>query len=449
MDEPKEDSQPKRSADGSEKIYIDHTTRSPVPFSTRYIVEGGEDAQSVNKAEIKSMKIEAQEEPAPTTEYAPGESTADVAIAENTVVAVEEKAVAEEATAVAEEATAVAEEVTAVAEEGKAVAAEGTAVAAEEVEAATEEVEAATEAATEETASAAEETAAAAEETAAAAEETVTEEKIKSVENVESTEDKVLEVDEPASISEAQPVEDLANFQNEKTCEEDPVSAVPEASDTPTAQAEDEAVEENEEAEEEEEEEDVFAGLSVFANDVFGLLGLPAEPLSSEERAPKPLPATGQDPTNIVRLLQDLMTYDEEEPEVTYGLGALDLHGRTSSVSHLLAALVTTLDPQHLRRLATRIMSDTCMWISRLFRYSYDTVYLHRKCQNERPRAHTLLLQLRHTSYSRDLDNEGLYAAPPMLCILNASLQGAYARISMGRTTHTGRIRGLNCSHII
>lgn len=62
------------------------------------------------------------------------------------------------------------------------------------------------------------------------------------------------------------------------------------------------------------------------------------------------------------------MTYDEEEPDVTYGLGPMDGHGRLAVVSHLLAALVTTLDPQHLRRLATRIMSDSCLWISRLFR---------------------------------------------------------------------------------
>ena len=45
------------------------------------------------------------------------------------------------------------------------------------------------------------------------------------------------------------------------------------------------------------------------------------------------------------------------------------MNGRVAVVSHLLAALVTTLDPQHLRRLATRVMSDSCMWVSRLFRY--------------------------------------------------------------------------------
>lgn len=66
--------------------------------------------------------------------------------------------------------------------------------------------------------------------------------------------------------------------------------------------------------------------------------------------------------------VQDLMTYDDEEPDMTYGPGPSDMEGRLAAVSHLLAALVTTLDPQHLRRLATRLMSDSCLWVSRLFR---------------------------------------------------------------------------------
>ena len=61
--------------------------------------------------------------------------------------------------------------------------------------------------------------------------------------------------------------------------------------------------------------------------------------------------------------------YDEDEPDVTHSPGPLDGQGRLAVVSHLLAALVTTLDPQHLRHLASRVMSDTCLWVSRLFRW--------------------------------------------------------------------------------
>lgn len=73
-------------------------------------------------------------------------------------------------------------------------------------------------------------------------------------------------------------------------------------------------------------------------------------------------------PQPLLFPFQDLVTFDEDDPEVTFCPGPLDGQGRLAAVSHLLAALVTTLDPQHLRRLASRIMSDTCLWVSRLFR---------------------------------------------------------------------------------
>ena len=69
-----------------------------------------------------------------------------------------------------------------------------------------------------------------------------------------------------------------------------------------------------------------------------------------------------------VFLLQDLITYDIEEPEISYRPEPLDSESQIAVVSHLLAAVVTTLEPQHLRRLATRLVSDTSLWISRLFR---------------------------------------------------------------------------------
>ncbi|XP_063884036.1 pyridoxal-dependent decarboxylase domain-containing protein 1-like [Scylla paramamosain] len=172
--------------------------------------------------------------------------------------------------------------------------------------------------------------------------------------------------------------------------------------------------EEEEEGEEEEEEEDVFAGLSTFAGEVFGTLATPTDPLSGEERSPRPLSLNGSDLSSTMRLLQDLVTYDEDDPEMTYCPGPLDGQGRLAAVSHLLAALVTTLDPQHLRRLASRIMSDTCLWVSRLFRHFESTAYIHEDVREGVVRVCRMLL---HARYPR-LASEGfqaLYARPPVI----------------------------------
>lgn len=59
-----------------------------------------------------------------------------------------------------------------------------------------------------------------------------------------------------------------------------------------------------EEGEEEEEEEDVFGALSVFTSEVLGTLGCPADPMSPQDRSPRPLPHHPTDIPSIMKLLQ-------------------------------------------------------------------------------------------------------------------------------------------------
>ncbi|KAG7171412.1 Pyridoxal-dependent decarboxylase domain-containing protein 1-like [Homarus americanus] len=200
--------------------------------------------------------------------------------------------------------------------------------------------------------------------------------------------------------------------------------------------------------EEEEEEEDVFGSLSVFVTEVFGTLSSPAEPFRSEDRSPRPLALNGIDPTNTMRLLQDLMTYDEEDPDVTYGLSSVDSHSRLAVVSHLLAALVTTLDPQHLRRLATRIMSDSCLWVSRLFRYFESTAYVHEDVREGVVRVCRMLLHTRYPKYKCD-GYEALYARPPVLYTSSTVRPGLPQHIATMLGLGSGCVRVVPCNTVV
>ncbi len=49
-------------------------------------------------------------------------------------------------------------------------------------------------------------------------------------------------------------------------------------------------------------------------------------------------------------------------------LKALDGHADVAILGHSIAAYVSTLELVHLRTFITRIVSDTTLWVSRLFR---------------------------------------------------------------------------------
>ncbi len=51
-------------------------------------------------------------------------------------------------------------------------------------------------------------------------------------------------------------------------------------------------------------------------------------------------------------------------------LKSLDEHADVAVLGHSVAAYVSTLELSHLRTFITRIVSDTTLWVSRLFRCS-------------------------------------------------------------------------------
>lgn len=255
----------------------------------------------------------------------------------------------------------------------------------------------------------------------------------------------------PAEVPPAEPVA-AAEEQEEKAPEAEKPDTVDEAKpeEAPLPkEPEEEVTEGNEDDEDaEEEEDDVFGALSLFTSEVFGTLGSPAEPLPPEEKKPQGLAVNGQDPANTMRLLQDLLTYDDEEPDITYGLGPLDLNGRVAVVSHLLAALVTTLDPQHLRRLATRVMSDSCLWVSRLFRYFDSNVYIHEDIREGVVRVCRMLLHTRYPKYSTE-GYEALYARPPVIYTSSTVRPGLPQHIAGMLGLGSGCVRVVPCNTIV
>uniref|UniRef100_H3AXD1 Pyridoxal-dependent decarboxylase domain-containing protein 1 n=1 Tax=Latimeria chalumnae TaxID=7897 RepID=H3AXD1_LATCH len=85
---------------------------------------------------------------------------------------------------------------------------------------------------------------------------------------------------------------------------------------------------------------------------------------------PGPLQGSGQDMSSILQLVQNLMHGEEEEesqsPRRIQNVGE---QGHMALLGHSLAAYISVLDRERLRKLTTRILSDTTLWLCRLFRF--------------------------------------------------------------------------------
>ncbi|KAG9334976.1 hypothetical protein JZ751_006199 [Albula glossodonta] len=84
---------------------------------------------------------------------------------------------------------------------------------------------------------------------------------------------------------------------------------------------------------------------------------------------PGPLQGGGQDVASILQLVQNLMHGDEEEDNQSHRrMQNVGEQGNMALLGHSLAAYISVLDRERLRKLTTRILSDTTLWLCRLFR---------------------------------------------------------------------------------
>ena len=61
-------------------------------------------------------------------------------------------------------------------------------------------------------------------------------------------------------------------------------------------------------------------------------------------------------------------------------LKQMDENAEVAILSHSVGAYVSTLEPSHLKHLATKVVNDTTHWITRLFRYTLYSSHATADC---------------------------------------------------------------------
>ncbi|XP_041061963.1 pyridoxal-dependent decarboxylase domain-containing protein 1 isoform X3 [Carcharodon carcharias] len=139
---------------------------------------------------------------------------------------------------------------------------------------------------------------------------------------------------------------------------------------------------------------------------------------------PGPLQGSGQNMTAILQLVQNLMHgEDEEELQSHRRLQNIGEQGHMSLLGHSLAAYISVLDKERLRKLTTRILSDTTLWLCRLFRYENGSAYYHEDDREGLLKVCKLIIHSNYDDYATEGFNV-LHNKSPVLYISAASRTG-------------------------
>uniref|UniRef100_A0A8U7NNE0 Pyridoxal-dependent decarboxylase domain-containing protein 1 n=1 Tax=Corvus moneduloides TaxID=1196302 RepID=A0A8U7NNE0_CORMO len=140
------------------------------------------------------------------------------------------------------------------------------------------------------------------------------------------------------------------------------------------------------------------------------------------ENTPKSL--LGQDMVSILQLVQNLMHgEEEEETSQSYRLQNVGEQGHMALLGHSLAAYISVLDRERLRKLTTRILSDTTLWLCRLFRYENGSAYYHEDDREGLLKICRLVIHTRYEDYTLEGFNV-LYTKQPVIYISSAARTG-------------------------
>ncbi|XP_041943696.1 pyridoxal-dependent decarboxylase domain-containing protein 1 isoform X3 [Alosa alosa] len=116
---------------------------------------------------------------------------------------------------------------------------------------------------------------------------------------------------------------------------------------------------------------------------------------------PGPLQGDGQDVASILQLVQNLM-HDDEDKQSHRRMQYVGEQGHMALLGHSLAAYISVLDRDRLRKLTTRILSDTTLWLCRLFRYENGSVYYHEDDREGLVKVCRLVINARYEEYSTE-----------------------------------------------
>uniref|UniRef100_A0A3Q3L3R7 Pyridoxal-dependent decarboxylase domain-containing protein 1 n=1 Tax=Mastacembelus armatus TaxID=205130 RepID=A0A3Q3L3R7_9TELE len=76
--------------------------------------------------------------------------------------------------------------------------------------------------------------------------------------------------------------------------------------------------------------------------------------------------------------------------------------GHMALLGHSLAAYISVLDRERLRKLTTRILSDTTLWLCKLFRYENGSAYFHEDDRDGLVRVCRLVINARYEEYASE-----------------------------------------------
>ncbi|KAJ3600702.1 hypothetical protein NHX12_031680 [Muraenolepis orangiensis] len=158
-------------------------------------------------------------------------------------------------------------------------------------------------------------------------------------------------------------------------------------------------------------ETSVLAEMGRYLNETLSILedgqrelaeGLETGSLSRTS-CPGPLQGDGQNVANIFHLVQDLMCEDEEgNEEPDHQLQNMGRQGHMALLGHCLTAYLSVLSKDRFRKLTTRILSDTTLWLCRLFRYENSSAFFHEDAREGLVRVCRLVLHTLYEEYASE-----------------------------------------------
>uniref|UniRef100_A0A8B9RDW6 Pyridoxal-dependent decarboxylase domain-containing protein 1 n=1 Tax=Astyanax mexicanus TaxID=7994 RepID=A0A8B9RDW6_ASTMX len=116
---------------------------------------------------------------------------------------------------------------------------------------------------------------------------------------------------------------------------------------------------------------------------------------------PGPLQGDGQNVVTILQLVQNLM-HDDEDKRAHRRMQYVGEQGHMALLGHSLAAYISVLDRDRLRKLTTRILSDTTLWLCRLFRYENGSAYYHEDDREGLVKVCRLVINARYEDYATE-----------------------------------------------
>ncbi|XP_035510073.1 pyridoxal-dependent decarboxylase domain-containing protein 1 [Morone saxatilis] len=124
----------------------------------------------------------------------------------------------------------------------------------------------------------------------------------------------------------------------------------------------------------------------------------------SRTSIPGPLQGDGQDVATVLHLVHNLIHEGEEEEDKPsqHRMQNVGEQGHMALLGHSLAAYISVLDRERLRKLTTRILSDTTLWLCRLFRYENGSAYFHEDDRDGLVKVCRLVINARYEEYASE-----------------------------------------------